>query len=426
MSKREQGIFGPKGGINVPMPDELEQRRKDREQAEKERIAKEKKDREDSERKESSDYADSLDTVDPEKNTLAKNMAKAMSESGSGEVTDKELESIAYKAPEEKATVESNIKKVLDTTADPQVDTENILDNIMKGNNYRKVMQELDSELETQEEAISKGLKDAKSDANMQELIRLGISAAATMYAASKGIKTKLSEPLPSTHAKRLEEIREEVDNRRRVLRSKINSARGLTKELYGQEERKQHREDSLEAQQERATERRIKARETKVTQQKKVDAARANNAENYERALSTSRQRFLDTWNKKKTTKEREAFIKARMPNIQEEKLKELSGRVDWWFDDEPKMEEVTIAAETVALQTVKTPRAQVDVIPRSERDIQETPAPEGTPSKKTTSGEITLAHAKKLENFIMLFADSTDPKKIQQIIKAKKLLGK
>jgi len=342
---------------------------------------KEEQERVEKERKEIKDHKKSQDEVDPNKNRIASNMAIALEQSSEEEdVEEQEIIKAAEPSPEVSESIQQKVAQALENPKNASAD--NILDQLTKDNNYRKVMQELDSELSEGEEALSKDLAGQRDSANLQELIRTGIQAAAVMFAASKGISTKLESDIPSPHTSRLKEAQEDINNRRRILRSRIKSAKQLTKDLHSHQTSEEVREVTREERQERLQEKNEKARIRKQEQQATIELYNSHQRIKYDIALENQRQRFQKEWDKLKGTKEQEAFIKRIEPTISEEKLKEVLGKdqILYFIDTAPNAAYITEALRDAAIATVPPPQKKAGGLTPSSN-----PPPSSPPSKSS-----------------------------------------
>lgn len=248
------------------------------------------------------------------------------------------LEDISGKKP--KLDLEARVAAATDA-AEGATNTWDFLNDIYEGDNYQKEMTKLNEELVREEKKLSQGLKDAKSSARIADIIKTSINAAAQMYAASKGVKAQLAKPLDFRSRERLREIKDDIDNERRVLRNRIGNAQNLIKESYAQAER-----EDIRGQREQVQREKTEAAEAKRIQKMQDDIISAQNF-NEQQAIEfkgkvDNKKRVIGNQLKGKSDKELREILtawgvdKAEIDDILKEDL--LVEDNFLWFDTKEK----------------------------------------------------------------------------------------
>jgi len=209
---------------------------------------------------------------------------------------------------EEEETDPNIMGKVADAINSPE-DTGEAIGRLTEGTNYVDAMEKLNSELALEEEAISRGLKDERTEARISDLIKLGIQAAGQMYAISKGVTTQIK-GLPSDQAIRMREIKEDVDNKRRVLRSRIGAARGLLKDQYSHEKSQDRESEAGEAKALRNKEKEQSRQDTIDYQNERTAQYNEDQKRIYDDSIKEGKRIFGGKWEAATTTRQRKKVL--------------------------------------------------------------------------------------------------------------------
>jgi len=270
-----------------------------------------------------------------------------------------------------------------DKTAEDGV-TEDVMGRIDKAgkaddlidNKYTDAIEKLNKELAAEELALSTGLKEARGDASIGNLIALGIQAAGQMYAASKGIDIKLNtSAITDNQATELKRLQEEVDNNRRVLRARIQEGRKLLKEERVRDTKKKEdreRQDKLD-----------KTAEIKMEQYNQaVKEAHPKALALHKKKIATKVDSFQKEWNRTKP-KARADFINRMMGegNELEPAVMDKVLGINSWYEsnDDPDIKIIKqMISNKVKLMIGAPPAA------KAERDIEGRPVVSSTTSSE------------------------------------------
>jgi hypothetical protein len=150
------------------------------------------------------------------------------------EESAKKIESEPEPEPEPEDDEE---KKDLFTAIKRATSAEALLKDVYQSDVYEEGMEDLAGELAAGEEALSAEYSTEKDALSFAAQINQGINLAAQLLATSQGVKRALSEPLDFGERKRIAELKDEIDNKRRMLRSRISSAKSTLHTTLGKEE---------------------------------------------------------------------------------------------------------------------------------------------------------------------------------------------
>ena len=300
---------------------------------------------------------------------------------------DAELDSILRGADDSKDAVDLdklqlNAKSSAHNLAqDPEMGVPDYLKDLTKDDNYIENMYKMNKELLDKEEALNKDLRDRRARARLQSVVLSAINSAATMYAASQGVKTQLSQPLDFQTKERLQDAKDEIDDERRLLRTRINNSKTLMREAYSLESDQESKAAKKEAKEDIAS---IKKQDKKDAQAEKdrlrdAEKQRLNqqDLDKYEASVTKTTDNLL----KQVASQPKSKQIKLLMSyGIKEDRAKELAGKdTGWfWFDEDPDLEGIRAAMKVVAERQTAMP---------IERPLSSSELPETTTSEKAVA---------------------------------------
>jgi hypothetical protein len=212
---------------------------------------------------------------------------------------------------------------------------------------YEKEMRAFDKELADKEAGLAKGFKDKVADERLSSYMIKGIELAAQMFAAHRGVKSKLSAPLDTGDKERMERLERELVSNQRILRSRISQSKSLLGDIYSKKERKANRVERAE---DKAAnlEARKKARDIEIMR------VRQNQGTAYDDAVRAKAQRLQFQFGRLKESKRLEFLTTLGMT---ETAGKKLLGERDWWLDDDPDLAGIRDYLETTAIASVTRP---------------------------------------------------------------------
>jgi hypothetical protein len=294
-------------------------------------------------------------------------------------------------------------------------------------------MYTLNKELEAGEERLNQDLKDAKARANVSLLVRHAITAAVQLYAASRGVSAQLRNPQEFESKERLQDIKEDIDNERKLLRTRIGNAKTLIRESYTQmsskervAERGKVGKDKKKTDDQKAIDKRrevgIKTVLKKYNEEIGVDKEKLEQEmAQYNRAVNTERKLLEKSFEESRDKEEFLASIMNREPTSSLMKLKDQYRRSKSVKErsqlrkeiqaEEAKIEQNEELAERILDHEDEAYRAST-IRGWLKTDVE----------RQHKMPDSLLPHAKKqkLEQmalFIQQYKNSSDPKKQQEV---------
>ena len=239
---------------------------------------------------------------------------------------------------------------------------------------YESDMKALDGELAEKEAALSKGFKDEESDARLSSYITKGIELAAQMFAAHRGVKSKLSAPLDTGEKERMQRLERELNNNRRILRSRISQGKSLLGDMYSKKERK-------EGKAERAEDRAETAEQNREIRNAEIDRYNVGQRTRYDKAVSTRQRQFKDQFRKKKR-KDQYGFLDALGIDRSQ---RDVFMNDNWTWSSEPHMDQIDAYLDKKARQEIGEPPVEKGKIPgEGESTTPSTQPPSATDPKR------------------------------------------
>lgn len=321
--------------------------------------------------------------------TLASQIQKARETPARQIESPRDRDTSEFDEPEEEVSpsLQDNIEAVISSS---KGSSQSLDERITAGTNYKDAMKELDKELAVEEARLSEGLKKSRDSARATDLIKAGIQALAAYTAASRGIQTKLSGPLDTGEGQRLRELQEEVDNNRRVLRSRISSKKNLIDKLYSHEVREADKEERQSDREERQSDKEAANKERIDFYNEQVQGDNLNAQGNYDAALRKTEQVFLERW-KAAPDKVRKQRLREWNPKLTDKQIDHIVNEVNdpdgiLFWEQLPDYSDVKESIAKEALRIVRQPRLKQPKPGGSAPLSQEAPPPAAV---EGTSGE-------------------------------------